>query len=271
MKYTGEHLKEVIFPLGGIGTGSIGIAGNGVLCDWEICNRPNKGSLNGYSHFAVKLTDKNGKAYVKVIAGDITKDLMGQYKKTEFTGYGYGPASSTMCGFPHFKNVSLEVKFPFAVYTFSDDDFPGKVVLTAWSPFIPHDDKNSSIPGAFFKVEYINETENDMEASFCFSTSSMYRSSVNTSAKDGKYAKILMKSTLDADDLNYGDMTLITDANGAFTQDAWFRGEWQDAIVTYWNQLTEDGFTERHYDEPLPHRNDMATAVKTSTAPAQGS
>ena len=61
MKYTGENLKEIIFPLGGIGTGSIGIAGNGVLRDWEISNRPNKGSLNNHSHFAIKLTDKNGK------------------------------------------------------------------------------------------------------------------------------------------------------------------------------------------------------------------
>ena len=29
MVYTGEHLRKLIFPLGGIGTGSIGLAGNG--------------------------------------------------------------------------------------------------------------------------------------------------------------------------------------------------------------------------------------------------
>ena len=272
MKYTGENLKEIIFPLGGIGTGSIGIAGNGILRDWEISNRPNKGSLNNHSHFAIKLTDKNGKNYVRIVSGDITKDLMGQYRGgQEFAGFGYGPERSSMCGFPHFRNVELEVKFPFAVYTFTDMDFPGKVKLTAWSPFIPHDDKNSSIPGAFFSLEYINESDCDMQVSFCFSSASVYRSSVNTSSNYGKYAKIFMKSTLADDDVNYGDMTLITDADGAFMQDSWFRGEWQDAVVTYWNQLTEDGFTERHYDVPHSYTNDMATAVKTASVSAHGS
>lgn len=266
MKYTGEHLKEIIFPLGGIGTGSIGIAGNGVLCDWEICNRPSKGSLNGNTHFAIKITDKSGKSYVRIISGDITKDLMGQYCNGRFYGYGFGPKSGTMCGFPHFRNVELEVKFPFAVFTFTDDDFPGEVRLTAWSPFIPHDADNSSIPGAFFKVEYINNTDSDMTADFCFSVCSVYKSSINTSEETDKFAMIHMKSTLDEADVNYGDMTVITDKDGTFLQDAWFRGDWQDAVVTYWNQLTKDGFTKRHYDSPM-WGNDMATVVKTVSAP----
>ena len=54
MIYRGNKLKEIIFPLGGIGTGSIGLSGNGQLVDWEIFNRPNKGSINGYSCFAIK-------------------------------------------------------------------------------------------------------------------------------------------------------------------------------------------------------------------------
>ena len=41
--YTGERTSEISFPLGGIGTGSIGLAGNGRLVDWEIFNNANKG------------------------------------------------------------------------------------------------------------------------------------------------------------------------------------------------------------------------------------
>ena len=51
MQYRDEKLKTVSFPLGGIGTGCIGISGNGELVDWEIFNRPNKNTRNGYSHF----------------------------------------------------------------------------------------------------------------------------------------------------------------------------------------------------------------------------
>ena len=46
--YSGSATSMISFPLGGIGTGSVGLGGNGRLVDWEICNRPNKGSLLGY-------------------------------------------------------------------------------------------------------------------------------------------------------------------------------------------------------------------------------
>ena len=52
--YRNDHLNQISFPLGGLGTGSVGLAGNGRLIDWEIFNRPNKGSVNGFSHFAIK-------------------------------------------------------------------------------------------------------------------------------------------------------------------------------------------------------------------------
>lgn len=52
--YEGRFLREISFPLGGIGAGSIGLAGNGRLIDWETFNRPNRQSVNGYTNFAIK-------------------------------------------------------------------------------------------------------------------------------------------------------------------------------------------------------------------------
>jgi len=52
--YTGERLKYVSFPLGGIGTGSVSLTGSGRLIDWSIRNRPAIHQFNGYSHFAIK-------------------------------------------------------------------------------------------------------------------------------------------------------------------------------------------------------------------------
>ena len=54
--YRGEKRKEISFPVGGMGAGCIGLDGTGRFRDWEIFNRPNKGSVNGFSHFAVKVT-----------------------------------------------------------------------------------------------------------------------------------------------------------------------------------------------------------------------
>ena len=67
--YAGEQAREISFPLGGIGTGCIGLGGNGRLIDWEIYNRPNKGSLNGMSHFAVK-AEQDGREIWKRIWPD---------------------------------------------------------------------------------------------------------------------------------------------------------------------------------------------------------
>lgn len=58
--YSGENTRNVVFPLGGIGAGCIGIGGDGRLRDWEIFNRPSKGSVNGFSHFAVR-AEQDGK------------------------------------------------------------------------------------------------------------------------------------------------------------------------------------------------------------------
>jgi uncharacterized protein (DUF608 family) len=37
--YTGDRLREIAFPLGGIGTGTISLGGRGQLRDFEIANR----------------------------------------------------------------------------------------------------------------------------------------------------------------------------------------------------------------------------------------
>lgn len=158
MKYTGNFTKEISFPLGGIGTGSIGLGGNGRLMDWEIFNRPSKGSINGYSHFAIKAI-KDNKPITYILNGDVQKDYVGQYKQSKFTGYGFGPESQKMCGFPHFKHVEFDGEFPIAVLNFKDDKFPAEVKMTAFNPFIPCDSKNSSIPAVFFEIEVYNTTD----------------------------------------------------------------------------------------------------------------
>ena len=76
--YTGDKTKEISFPLGGIGTGCIGLAGNGKLIDWEIYNRPNKGTINGFSHFAIK-AESNGKVLdARVLNGDLLPGYTGE-------------------------------------------------------------------------------------------------------------------------------------------------------------------------------------------------
>jgi len=109
--YKGRKTNEISFPLGGIGTGCIGLAGNGRLIDWEIFSRPNKCSLNGFSHFAIK-AEAGGKVLdARVLNGDLRPPYTGG-GLAHFSGFGFGPYREHMTGMPHFKEVEFRGEFP---------------------------------------------------------------------------------------------------------------------------------------------------------------
>ncbi len=250
MIYKNEYLNEISFPLGGIGTGCIGLAGNGQLIDWEIFNRPDKGSYNRYSHIAVKVK-KDDKTYTKVLNSDVTKELMGRYLNVKgHVGYGYGPFSETMNGFPHFKNCEFKGEFPIAELTFTDEGFPGKVILRAFNPFIPLDSKNSSIPAAFFEIVYENECDIDIEFECAFSLSNPYRDGKNVEVVNGNVTSImLVNAEKDENDVGYGDLS-ISCIEPAYVQPYWYRGKWKDTVSTFWSEFAvEDNLSKRVYSE----------------------
>ena len=248
MKYTDEYTKEISFPIGGIGTGSIGIGGDGRLIDWEIFNRPSKGSINGFSHFAIRAIDGE-KITAKVLNGDIPKDYMGQYGLGQ-VGYGWGPVIAKMAGFSHFKNLEFDGEFPVAKLLFTDDKFPGKITMTAFNPFIPNDDFNSSIPGAFFEFEVENTTDKPLLYQIAFSVGNPYGKSVNKSEKINDNIYLTLKNSgVSASDVEYGDLTVATDCEDSFVQDYWYRGSWNNNILTFWNEFTgEKNIKNRIYD-----------------------
>ena len=64
-------------------------------------------------------------------------------------------------GVPHFRSVEFIGRFPTSDLTFADDRFPGVVRLTALSPFIPHEDRDSSMPAGMLEFEIVNTTADD--------------------------------------------------------------------------------------------------------------
>ena len=75
--YQGDKAREISFPLGGLGSGCLGLGGTGQLVDWEIFNRPAKGSRNGFSHFAVKAEAGGRVLDARVLQGDAAPPFSG--------------------------------------------------------------------------------------------------------------------------------------------------------------------------------------------------
>lgn len=250
MKYEGNFRKEISFPLGGIGTGSVGLGGDGRLIDWEIFNKPSKGKVNGYTHFAIRAI-QGDKCTAAVLNGDAMSDFSGQYRMTPYhMGFGYGCDVRKMCGFPHFKDLKFYGEFPVATIEFKDEAFPANVEMKAFNPFIPRDAKNSSIPAAFFEFEVENTTDEKAKYQIAFSVANPYKKCINRAEKKGNINTItFLNNGADKEEVSYGELTIATDSTVSFTQTYWYRGQWMDSVVSFWNEFsTVNDIKERLYE-----------------------
>ena len=264
--YTGEHTREISFPLGGIGTGSIGLGGNGRLLDWEIANHPAKGSTNGHSFFAVRAAKEGRLLDARTLLGDLEKDRMGQYSRATFSGYGYGPRADTLAGFPHFAQASFTGTFPTAAIDFADPHFPGKVTLQAFNPFIPLDEDASSLPAALFTVVVTNDTPQSLDYAVAFSVRNFFgQGSVNRLIPGGV---ALEQQGISREDPRYGELAMVTDAAHVQVQPNWFRGKWFDGATVFWQEFLQGRLSPRRYEQPGSH--DVSTVwTELSLAPGE--
>jgi uncharacterized protein (DUF608 family) len=267
--YSDEYTGQISFPLGGIGSGCIGLAGNGRLVDWEIFNRPGKGSDNGYSHIAVKAERGGNLIDARVLNGDVTTELTGRYGH----GYGSGLPNNTMAGFPHFLGCTFNGTFPLSCISFTDKAFPGDIKLYAFNPLIPQNDRDSSIPAAFFEIEIINTSCETTDYSVAMSLRNPYGGSRNSITSDGGFRAIHLEQTIHAPDSpEYGDMTLATDGGPDGTvsyQEYWYRGSWYDCLETYWRGFTEKRLFENRSYNTAGNGDTATLCVRMTASPGE--
>ena len=252
MRYEGSKTKNISFPLGGIGTGSIGLLGNGALRDFEIFNRPAKSTDFGHTHFALR-AEWDGKVAVRALMGDTNESLMGRHTDRGWSGIGFGPTCCTMSGFPHFSRVCFDGEFPIARLTLTEGGIPAVARLTAFNPFIPGDEDSSSLPAAFFEWEIENVGDADMELDLALTLENPAASSKNSAFScEGGTGIFFTDSARTAKEIGYADLAIMTDGD-AVAQEYWYRGVWRDGVTTYWRELEAGALRPRSYGEPGQH------------------
>ncbi len=252
--YHGERARYVRFPLGGIGAGGFAISGSGRLCDWSVRNRPALQGFDGYSHFAIKAEQDGKLVDARVLNGPYDENPSGgPGLRPMFDGFGHGAMRQSMVGLPHFREVKFYGRFPTADLTFADARFPGAVRLTALSPFIPHEDRDSSMPAALFVFALSNTTDKPIDYTLAGTLGNFGNNSgVHSFARQGGVAALSMASS-DAEqrEADRGDMTIATDAADVQHQDYHYRGQWFDDLTVFWKDFAKAGpLPERHYDGP---------------------
>ena len=266
-EYKGNERTEIRFPIGGIGTGCIGLDGAGRFREWEIFNRPNKGDMNGFSHFGIK-AEQNGKTIdARVMNADHVGPLMGEGR-----GYGFGIQRSFLTGVPHFKDSIFHGEFPFAEVEFVDDTFPGKVKLSAFNPFIPSNEDDSGIPAAFFTASVTNDTDAPIDYTF--------ELSVKNPSAEGHENKLVSGSSFQGIELSddtpeeavkHGSVLIAMPADEQMqAQQYWYRAGWFGNLGVFWQNFTAPGTLQNRVYEPYEKKEDLATiAVRFAAAPGE--
>ena len=272
--YRGEKRREICFPLGGIGSGCVGLDGTGRLRDWEIFNRPAKGSLNGYSHFGVKAERAGQPVDARVMHADLLESYMGRYVENKgHMGYGYGPDRRLLSGVPHFRDSEFAGEFPLARVSFLDDTFPGRVALEAFNPFIPSNADDSSLPAAFFTAEVTNDTAGLIDYTLELSLGNpSKRDHVHRALRTECFQGIeLTDDGADADDPAFGALAFGVPAGDEMqAQRFWYRGNWFDNLSIFWQDFTAPGpLRDRAYDAPFAGEDMATVAVKRTLVPGE--
>jgi len=251
--YEGDRLAQISFPLGGIGTGCIGLSGAGRLIDWEIFNRPAKGSLNGLSHFAVKAEAGGRVIDTRLLNGPYRDSAMGSLAGEAYRSFGFGARRGSLVGMPHFERNSFDGRFPVAALDFDDPAFPGTVTLTAFNPLIPCNERDSGLPAAFFEVTFRNPL--DIAVDYTLAGVLGHETPGHPMAKGVKgkgWSGIrLVDAEIPTDDPDRAELIIATDADETSRQTYFYRGLWYDALEVYWNDITRYGrIKDRVYKTP---------------------
>ncbi len=152
--YRGPELREIAFPLGGIGTGCVSLGGRGQLRDWEIFNRPNQG-FRPAETFAILSARVPG-------AEPVTRVLESPPQPPYSSTHGY--AGGTGAGLPHMDSNTFRGEYPIAWLEFADARMPVSVSLEAFNPFIPLNEYDSSLPVAVLVYALSNQGETPVDA-----------------------------------------------------------------------------------------------------------
>jgi len=153
----GNNLNCVAFPLGGIGTGNISLAGDGSLRQWQVVNNVNhlghvpssfffvQAQSQGSSNWKTRILEKkiiipdDFKPAVTVNDHVIPDEIKQRHDKYECM-----------------QDLEFNGEYPFARMKYFDVDIPVYIELEAWNPMIPLDVKNSALPVIFFRFNVKN-------------------------------------------------------------------------------------------------------------------
>ena len=155
VQYNSKDNVKSGLPLGGIGAGKFEILPYGTIDYITYQNNWSKPIFNS--------RNKDAKRAYGVLGFSF-----GVYCESKGKKWAGLLQTEKIKGIPSVENIKFEGSFPFAYLEYRGKDLPLKVNLEAFSPFIPGNIKDSSIPGSVFTFKIKNTTSRPASASVLF-------------------------------------------------------------------------------------------------------
>ncbi len=165
--YEGDALRAVAMPIGGIGTGSIAIAGDGSLRQWQIHNQINHLACLPHSFFAIwgRPVLPSNQIVARVLQTDALHDSEPDaVPPTANDHLVPEPHRQLLQQIPGVEGVTFSGEYPIARLAYLDSDLPLEISSEIFSPFVPLDADDSGIPVMCVNVTITNPTEKPWRA-----------------------------------------------------------------------------------------------------------
>ena len=257
--YDADHLARISLPLGGIGTGTVGLGGRGNLRDWEIMNRPAKGFIpyKGqqlgpfFALYAESL--KDGKAFVRALEGPLPLEI---YENSH-------GSTAVNHGLPRFRSAAFAAAYPLGQVSLSDPEAPVEVRIEAFNPLVPADPEASGLPAAVLRYVLTNKTDSPLRAVVCGTLPNFIGADGSEPARDWKGDPVTAGCKANRNALRRGDglQGLFMTSEGVDPKSpAWgtialsavpaeavsFRTAWPDkgwgsSLLGFWDDFSADG------------------------------
>jgi len=246
--FEGASLKEVAFPLGGIGTGTVSLGGRGNLRDWEIFNRPGKGVDLPFTFFSLFVQEEGKAPLVRVLEGPLTPPFTGQD----------GIPRASVPGLPRMEKTRFIGEYPLARVELEDGRIPLQVTLEAFNPFIPLNAEESGIPAIVLRYRLKNLASRPVKVTVAGSIlnpigfdgigkidglgSDKFGWNINRIYKEALLSGLVMSNDKV---MHYapahGTIALATTWKDITYLTHWVRGDWWDDLQTFWDDFRDDG------------------------------
>ena len=247
MKTYDRNARAARFLLGGIGTGNISLDQNARLRDFELFSRANKGFGSPYTFFAVRTQSPSGQVHAKALESQLPPPF----------DFSHGAFPLDIGGLARFRHSEMTGNYPFVDFKLTDEKMPIEAGLLAFTPLIPLNTDDSSLPVAVLRYRVKNTSAEPLTVSVAGTMANLcnlkgrtpfgnpicdYESTNVYVERDSHRGIHYLPGGKKESDVDYFEMAfLTTEDQGVSYIDEWNEGAWWDGIQDFWNDFTADG------------------------------